>query len=141
GFGAALRENPMGAVARIRSRTETPLLYWTAAAWGGAIASSKDNPDVVADRVIVEALIDRALVLDESLDAGAIHGFLVTYESSRQGVKEDAALRARKHFDRAVELSDGKLASPYVALAEANSVSAQNAAEFRDLLQKALAVD
>ncbi|MGZ8780708.1 MAG: TRAP transporter TatT component family protein, partial [Thermoanaerobaculia bacterium] len=48
---------------------------------------------------------------------------------------------ARSQFDRAVRLSDGKLASPYVALAEGVCVATQNRAEFRDLLETALRVD
>ena len=40
-----------------------------------------------------------------------------------------------------MELSQGKTASPYVALATSISVNNQDADEFRDLLGKALAVD
>lgn len=141
GFGEALRSDPKAAVAAVTSPAEVPLLYWTAASWGAAIAQSKDNPDLVADQLIVEALIDRALALDETFEAGAIHSFLVNYESSRQPPGKDAAERSRRHFERAIELSQGNLASPYVALAEANSVAAQNRAEFEELLHKALAVD
>ena len=67
GFGKALRENPRAAVRRITSAKEVPLLYWTAASWGEAISLSKDNPDLIADQPIVEALIDRAYKLDARL--------------------------------------------------------------------------
>jgi hypothetical protein len=89
----------------------------------------------------VEALIDRALELDEDYDFGAIHGFLVTYESSRLTGTGDPAERSRKHFERAMELSGGKLASPLVSLAETVSVRKQNRKEFESLLNKALAID
>jgi hypothetical protein len=119
-----------------------PLLYWTAAAWGSAISLSKDDPETVADQPLVEALIDRALELDEAFDSGAVHAFLVTYEPSRPGLgATQSAERARKHLGRAVELSGGKLASPWVAFAETVSVSQQNKKEFQALLQQALAVD
>ena len=49
--------------------------------------------------------------------------------------------RARAHFDRAVAISKGQKASPFVTLAQSVSVQTQNRAEFEDLLQKALAVD
>jgi predicted anti-sigma-YlaC factor YlaD len=141
GFDAALREDPKAAVASLHRRAEVPLLYWTAASWGAAIALSKDDPEIVADQLQVEALIDRALQLDEGYEAGAIHGFLVSYEGSRQGGPGQAESRAREHFQRAVELSEGKLASPFVALAENVAVGAQNRAEFQELLKRALAVD
>ena len=53
----------------------------------------------------------------------------------------DPAERARAHFRRAVELSGGADASPYVTLAEAVCVPAQDAGEFSSLLGKALAID
>jgi predicted anti-sigma-YlaC factor YlaD len=140
-FGKALREDARAAV-RAASKADVPLLYWTAAAWGSAISLSKDNPDLIADQPIVEALIDRALELNESFDQGAIHGFLVTYEPSRPGTAaEAAAARSRKHFQRAMELSGGKLASPLVALAEAVSVGKQDKKEFQALLNRALEID
>jgi len=121
--------------------TEVPLLYWTAAAWGAAISLSKDNPEIVADQVLVEALIDRALELDERFDDGAIHGFLISYELVRQGARGDPTERARAHFDRAVSLTGGQLASPYVSLAEGVSLSRQDRREFESLLHRALAID
>ena len=48
---------------------------------------------------------------------------------------------ARRHYERAVELSEGLRASPYVSFAESVSLPAQNRAEFEALLRKALAVD
>ena len=49
--------------------------------------------------------------------------------------------RAREHFERAVELSGGKSASPYVTLADSGCVRGGDPAEFRRLLEAALAVD
>jgi predicted anti-sigma-YlaC factor YlaD len=88
----------------------------------------------------VEALIDRALALEEDFASGAIHAFLVTYEMARQGASGDPAVRARHHFDRAMELSQGRLASPLVSLAEAVCVQQQAKAEFLSLLDRALAI-
>jgi predicted anti-sigma-YlaC factor YlaD len=47
----------------------------------------------------------------------------------------------RQHFDRAIELSKGKRAGTYVSFAENACLPAQNAAEFKSMLEKALAVD
>ena len=139
-FEQALRKNPKAAVQSAKAG-DVPLLYWTAAAWGSAISVSKDDPSLVSDQVIVEALIDRALELDEDFDRGAIHGFLIAYEMARQGVAGDAAARSKKHFDRAMELSHGELASPLVSLAEAVAVQNQNRTEFQSLLNRALAIN
>jgi predicted anti-sigma-YlaC factor YlaD len=138
GFEKQLRENPKVALKRLK-KEDVPLLYWTAVA--GGLRIRPDRPDTVAEQPMVEAMIDRALELDESYEKGAIHAFLIKYEMSRQGVKGDAALRSRKHFRRAVALSGGIDAGPYVSLAEAVSIPKQDAKEFEELLNKALAID
>jgi len=140
-FSRLLRENPKSAVRAITAKSEVPLLYWTAASWGLAIANAKDNPELIAEQPLVETLIDRALELDSDYDHGAIHGFLISYEPSRRGIKGDFAERCRGHFQQQVKLTGGQLASPYVALAEAVSVEKQDEAEFESLLKKALAID
>ena len=141
GFGKALRANPKQVV-QLAELRDVPLLYWTAAAWGAAIADSKDRPETVADVPQMAALIERALELDETFESGAIHSFLINYEMARPGVKaEDAVARAKQHFDRAVALSAGKLAAPFVTYAEAVCVKQQQHAEFEKLLKQALAID
>lgn len=140
GFSVSLHESPRAA-ARTAKAGDVPLLYWTAVAWGAAIALSKDRPDLVAQQPQVEALIDRAYELNPDYEHGVIDQFLISYESARQGAKGDSAARCREHFDRAVALSNGQLASPYVAYAETVSVQKQNRGEFEMLLKQALAVD
>jgi predicted anti-sigma-YlaC factor YlaD len=139
GFGAALLADPKATV-RTATKADVPLLYWTAAAWGSAISLSKDNPELVGQIPPMEALIDRALELDESYGQGSIHTFLISYEMSRPGGGDPAA-RARKHFERALVLSRGNDASPLVALAEAVTIQKQDVKEFESLLNRALAIN
>lgn len=140
GFTQALSERTSETLASLK-RDDLDALYWTAASWGLLIASSKDQPDVVADLPLVGSMIDRAVELDESYGKGALHAFLISYEPNRPGGAADGLVRARRHFERAVELSQGRLASLYVTLAEVVSVQTQNHAEFEEMLQRALAVD
>jgi predicted anti-sigma-YlaC factor YlaD len=140
GFAEALLARPKAA-AQVAAKKDVALLYWTACAWAGAISLSKDNPDLVAQVPAMEALIDRALELDESFDRGAIHGFLIAYEMSRQGAPGDPAARARKHFERAMVLSGGREAAPLLAMAESVAVQKQDVKEFDSLLQQALAIN
>jgi tetratricopeptide (TPR) repeat protein len=139
-FSRALLADPRAAVGAA-TKADVPLLYWTAAAWGAAISLSKDTPELVAQLPAMEALIDRALELDDSYGRGAIHGFLITYEMSRQGRPGDPAARARAHFERAMALSEGKDAAPLVALAEAVAVQQQDVKAFESLLNRALAIN
>src|ERR1043166_1020 len=139
-FEKTLRQNPRQAV-RVTVAKDVPLLYWTTVSWAAAIGNAKNNPDLIGDLPIVDALLDRILELDEKFDSGAIHSFLITYEMTRQGGQDELMARSRKHFDRAMELSQGQQAGPLVSLAESVSIAKQNRAEFESLLNKAVAVD
>jgi predicted anti-sigma-YlaC factor YlaD len=140
GIGKALLANPKTAV-RTTTKSDVPLLYWTAAAWASVISLSKDDPELVGQIPVMEALMDRALELDESFDNGAIHTFMISYEMSRSGVTGDPAVRAHKHFERAMALSKGTDASPLVAFAEAVTIQKQDVKAFESLLNQALAVN
>ncbi len=90
---------------------------------------------------LVEALMDRALALDEAYDHGAIHTYLITYEMSRPGGTGDPAARSRQHFERALALSKGLQAGPMVSYAEAVCVQKQDLKQFETLLQQALTLN
>jgi predicted anti-sigma-YlaC factor YlaD len=141
GFGAALDNDAASALQRVGKR-DVPLLYWTAASRGLAISLSKNSPEMIAELPLVEMIVQRVAQLDESFGDGAVPEFLITFEAARTGVTvEEQQKLMRQHFDRAVELSKGKHAGTYVSFAENACLPAQNAAEFKTMLEKALAVD
>lgn len=140
GFERMARNSPSQAVRAFKPE-DVALLYWTAASWAAAISVTKDDADLIADLPVVEALIYRALELDEGFDGGAIHSFLIAYEMNRQTGSGNPEERARRHFRRAMELSEGKLCGPLVTFAESVSLPKQEKAEFKKLLRQALDVD
>jgi predicted anti-sigma-YlaC factor YlaD len=141
GFGAALDNDAITALKRVR-KTEVPLLYWCAASLGLAISTSKGSPEMIGQLPLVEMIVNRIVELDETFDSGAVPEFLITLEAARSGVKlEDMEAAMRKHFDRALEISKGKRAGTYVSFAENADEPVQNAAEFKAMLDKALAID
>jgi predicted anti-sigma-YlaC factor YlaD len=140
GFVETLNNEPEKAVRNL-GKKDVPYTYWTAVSWAGAISMAKDSAELIADLPKVEALIDRALVLDEAFDSGAIHSFLITYEMNRASGIGDPENNARRHFERAVVLSDGQQAGPFVTLAESVLLPKQDKAEFKNTLQMALAID
>jgi predicted anti-sigma-YlaC factor YlaD len=139
GVTLALRLEPEAAVARL-GREDVPLLYWTGAAWGAAISAGLEDPALLADFPAVRALLARVLALDPDFDAGAVHEVMLALESV-PALMGGSEARARQHFERAVELTAGRKASPYVGLAAGIAVSRQDRAEFEALLRSALAVD
>lgn len=120
---------------------DVALLYWTGVAWAAAISLSKDDPSMLAGLPEVDKLIRRAQQLDADFDHGALRSFLIGYEMSRPNAAADAEQRARAHFARAIELSGGHQAGPYVSLAESVCVETRARREFETLLRRALAVE
>jgi len=137
GLEAALRVEPKAALVSVE-REDLPLLYWAAASWGLAIGASKNEPAVFADLPLVVALAERALELDEAFNGGALHELSVTLESSRPGGDPE---KAKRHFERAKELSGGRRIGTYLGYAESVLVKKQDSREFHRLLDLALAID
>jgi hypothetical protein len=120
---------------------DVPLLYWTAAAWVAAISADKTDSYLISDLPSVDALIQRALKLNESFDRGAIQSLMITYETVRQGAEGDPYERSRQRYQQAVELSAGVMAGPHVSFAEAVCIPTEDREGFLAALDAALAVD
>ena len=119
---------------------EVETMYYLGGSWGLAISFGLDQPALAADLPAVRALMERAVVLDETYDQGALHSALITLESMPEEMGGSPE-RAREHFARAVELTRGFDATPYVSLAGSVSIGTQDRAEFERLLSDALAID
>lgn len=139
-FEKRFRENPEQVLSTLSPR-DVPLLYWAAAGWAGAISTDIGNMALVAELPLADAMMRRALELDEDFSYGAIHEFFIMYEGARSGIMGGGIERALKHFDRVMTLTEGKKASPYVSLASSVAVQKQDCQLFKELLHKALAVD
>ena len=138
GITERIHADPRAALSVIK-KEDVPALYWNAAALGLGISVSKNDAEMLAHLPEVEALLERALQLDESWNKGALHAFQVTLASAKPGTPDYPKLK--RHFDRALDLSGGNEAGLYVAYAEAVSISKQDRSEFVSLLNKALAMD
>ncbi|MFQ5737700.1 MAG: TRAP transporter TatT component family protein [Acidobacteriota bacterium] len=136
-LGSKLSSQPVETCAQL-GREDVPLAVWTAAALGGAIKLSKDDPELTADIAVVGALLEQALNLDEGFENGTIHELLMSYESQRIGGSQE---KAREHYRRALELSRQQRCSTWLSWAENVSVAHQDRQEFERLLGRVLAFD
>jgi len=139
GIADSLRLAPARAAAKLDARDLAPL-YWCAASWGSAIALGKDRPEMLADLPAIRELVQRGLAIDERYEAGAFHDAAIVLDALPPAMGGSVAA-ARRHFERAVEISGDRRASPYVTLAQSVSVMQQDRAEFRRLLERALRFD
>ncbi len=140
GFEERVRQK-RGQALKALSPRDVPLLYWAAAGWAGAISADVKNMNLLADLPVVDAMMRRALDLDEGFEDGAIHEFFITYEGERSEAMGGSAERALEHFERVIMLTGGKKASPYVLLASSVAVRQQDYRMFKELLGQALAIN
>jgi predicted anti-sigma-YlaC factor YlaD len=128
------------ALARCEKR-DVPLLYWTASAWALAISDGKGDMGLVAQLPIAVAMLDRALALDEAWGEGALHEVFVTLDASRSAAEGGGPEQARRHLQRALELSRGEQLGAKVSYAEGVLVQAQDRAQFTKLLDEVVHAD
>ena len=86
---------------------ELDALFSYAVGWLSYLDATSEDWTAVAELPWVEAVLERALAIDETYENGAIHGYLGVLNSLRPpavGGKPDVA---RAHFERAIELSHG----------------------------------
>lgn len=139
GFVAALRADAASALAKA-GKADVPALFWFAAASGGALSLADNQLQQVGQLALVRATFARALELDEGWEKGAIHEAMIAVDGLPP-LLGGSATRARAHFDRAVELSNGNSAFAYVTFASSVAQPAKNRTEFERLLNAALAID
>ena len=139
GFPARLRQT-RGAAASELDPGDASALYWTAAAWAGSISLDKDSASSIGELPLVDALLKRLEALDPDYDHGALDSVLMSWEAARPG-RAYGESQVRRHFERAVQLSEGRKAGPYVTFAETHCVRLQDRKEFESNLQLALAID
>lgn len=139
GFSASVRTDPTKALSGT-TEADVPALFWLGASWGGAFSLAENQLRRLAELAAVRAILARAISLDEDWEDGAIHETLIALEGLPPLLGGSRA-RARSHFQRAVELSGGRSAFPYVTLAASVALPAKDRVQFERLLKEALAVD
>lgn len=141
GISQEILSDPSEAMARIASDAddEVPFLYWGASALGLAISVSKNDPAMLARLGEVEAMLQRAIVIDESYEKGVLHEFALTLAAAIPSTFDREAIE--RHYRRALELSDGKRASLFIAYAMAVPLRNQDRQRFQNLIESAVAIE
>lgn len=86
-----------------------PSLFWAASCWGKWIDLSRTDPRRLADLARVVAFMERTLELDEGYQNAGPHLFFGIYYGGRPPMLGGDYTRARRHFDRARDLTDGEV--------------------------------
>lgn len=140
GFRERLAREPGATLAALQTG-QVDALYWAAVAWAAAIASDKQDMDLIADLSLIAPMMQRCLELDETYRDGAVHEFLVAFDGGRHEAQGGSVKRARAHYARSMALAGGRKLSVIVSLAEHVAVRLNDRREFESLLHQALAFD
>ena len=117
-------------------------LYWLAAAYGGAIKSSRGNPFDVVKLPVVKKLLITAIALDPKWGKGALYSAMMSYTSSRPDLSSDMLKdSANYYFNKAVSVSDSLDASPFMTYAESIHKPFQNRAGYINKLNFVINMD
>lgn len=139
GVSERLRLAP-GEAVKTFQKDDVALLFWTGSSWGSAIALGLDRPELVADAPAIRALLERVLELDPGYQRGIAHEAMILIESLPETMGGSLE-RARRHFDRVLEIRGGHSPSTLVTWAQSVSVRQQDRDEFERLLKEALEAD
>ena len=123
------------------TEVDIPYLFWTAAAYGGAIKSSRGNPEWVVLLPRVGQLLEVGLAIDPDWNKGALYSAMISYTMSRHDPPKQIERVAEDYFNKAVAASNGLDIGTYVNMAESVSIPTQNKNQFTNLLYKALNID
>ena len=117
-------------------------LYWLAAAYGGAIKSSRGNPFDVVKLPVVKKLLITAIALDPKWGKGALYSAMMSYTSSRPDLFGDALIDSVSSFyAKALIASDSLDASLFVSYAELIDKKFQDRDAFERKLDLVLNMD
>jgi predicted anti-sigma-YlaC factor YlaD len=141
GFRSALEKGGADDALRLVRREDADYLYWAGAAWMAAFSADPFDFAQIVTIPRAIALLQQVENWEDAYGQGAVHEIFVSFYGAAPADLGGSEKKARNNYLRAVELSRGKRAGPHIALASTVAVNNQDAAEFRDLLAKALAVD
>ena len=126
-------ESALASALREVDRDDTPLIFWTGLCWGGRLNATMDVEGVI-DLPLVEALISRSLELEEEYYFGAGHLFFGMLNAGRSEMLGGDLEKGRVHFEKAIELMDGRFLLAKVLYAMTYAVQKQDHDLFAELL-------
>ncbi len=141
GFRADLASGRVEAALARLKHDDADFLYWVSAGWLSAFSIDPFDMELLVTVLQPIALLRQVDAWDPAWGGGAVHDIFISFLGSASADMGGSETAARREFARSLEISKGSKAGPYLALATSISVKNQDAAEFRDLLGKALAID
>jgi len=141
GFSSAFKNGSLPDMLAKMKKDDVPALYWSAAAGLSAFSLNPFDLDLGVRIIEFYSLVDRAYQLDPDYSSGALDEFLLLFHASIPSGMGGDISKVETHFQRALEKTSGNSAGTYVAYAQSVCIPAQNYDIFKEMLEKALAIN
>jgi hypothetical protein len=94
-------------IAKLNKR-DLEVLYIFATSWAGVIQLNTDSWKYIGQLAQVQLLLEKVVALDDSYERGQPHIYLGVLHSQIPPAQGGNPERGREHFERAIELSNGR---------------------------------
>ena len=93
-------------------KDDVAAMFWAASNWAKWIDMHRDDPEAIAQLSRATALMQRVIELDDTFYYGGAHMFFGVFYGSRAPAIGGDFKKSKQHFDRAREITDGRLLIP-----------------------------
>ncbi len=114
-------------------------IFWLAFNWGSLINLSKDDITAVADLALVEVMMARIVEVYPSFFYGGPHMFYGVYYASRPSMLGGSPEKAKENFEKAAEITKGRLLMVYALEAQFLAIQTMDRALFDEMIGKVTA--
>jgi hypothetical protein len=121
------------------SADDVPEVFWGASGWLTWILRQKGSPEAIADIVLIEKIMARLLVLDESFQGGSVHLFFGAYHAAKPEMFGGRPDLSASHFDKALAISKRRFLLTQTTYAATVARTTMNRDLHDRLLQEVLA--
>jgi hypothetical protein len=115
-------------------KKDVAAMFWTASCWAKWIDMHRDDPLAISELPRATALMQRVIDLEDTFYYGGAHMYFGVYYGSRAPTLGGDFSKSRQHFDRAREITNGKLLIPDLLQAEYLARQQNDREQFRRLL-------
>jgi predicted anti-sigma-YlaC factor YlaD len=140
-FSSLMKNKNTDSALALTSPSDTAFLYWLGASWMAAITVDKMDLGLVVSMPQAIACLKKVMEYNDSYSSGAVNELFIQYYGGLPESMGGSEEKARHHFKKAIEYSNGAKAGPYLALATSVSVRNQDIDEFERLCTAALEID
>jgi len=120
-------------VSRLK-KADVAAMFWAASCWAKWIDMHRDDPEAIAQLARATALMQRVIELEDSFYYGGAHMYFGVYYGSRAPMLGGNFDKSLQHFERAREITNGKLLIPNLLQAQYLARQKQDQEDFHQRL-------